>query len=136
MSFGNDIPRKKNKRKPNWFGLNKEVERFKHFRSFSFAPPSTTHTNLIGMGKKKKKQKPYCWYCEREFEDEKILIQHQKAKHFKCEICHKKLFTAGGMVTHVAEVHKKTITRFLWGRSVVLLLSKVLSEIVVCYFTH
>ena len=65
------------------------------------------------MGKKKKKQKPFCWYCEREFEDEKILIQHQKAKHFKCEICHKKLFTAGGMVTHVAEVHRKTITRFL-----------------------
>jgi len=23
-------------------------------------------------------------YCNREFDDEKILVQHQKAKHFKC----------------------------------------------------
>jgi hypothetical protein len=34
------------------------------------------------MGKKKKKEivKPWCYYCDRVFEDEKILIQHQKAK--------------------------------------------------------
>lgn len=30
-------------------------------------------------------------YCNREFDDEKILVQHQKAKHFKCHICHKKV---------------------------------------------
>jgi hypothetical protein len=66
------------------------------------------------MGKKKKRkleQKPYCWYCQREFDDEKILIQHQKAKHFKCHICHKKLTTAGGMVVHVYQVHKENITK-------------------------
>jgi len=64
------------------------------------------------MGKKKKKeQKPYCWYCTREFDDEKILVQHQKAKHFKCHICHKKLTTAGGMVIHVFQVHKENITK-------------------------
>ncbi|CAG8478048.1 5628_t:CDS:2 [Paraglomus brasilianum] len=65
------------------------------------------------MGKKKKKQvvvRPWCWYCERDFEDEKVLIQHQKAKHFKCPHCSKKLNTAGGMVVHVAQVHKETIT--------------------------
>ena len=46
------------------------------------------------MGRKKKKpSKPWCWYCNRIFDDEKILIQHQKAKHFKCHICHKKLYT-------------------------------------------
>mmetsp|Transcript_27527 Transcript_27527/g.76924 ORF Transcript_27527/g.76924 Transcript_27527/m.76924 type:complete len:301 (+) Transcript_27527:32-934(+) len=63
------------------------------------------------MGKKKRKgvRKPYCWYCEREFVDEKILIQHQKSKHFKCEVCNKKLATAGGMVTHVLQVHKKHV---------------------------
>ncbi|CAG8521743.1 2496_t:CDS:2 [Racocetra fulgida] len=33
-------------------------------------------------------------YCERDFEDEKVLIQHQKAKHFKCPHCNKKLNTA------------------------------------------
>uniref|UniRef100_A0A8C2PY50 Zinc finger protein 207, a n=1 Tax=Cyprinus carpio TaxID=7962 RepID=A0A8C2PY50_CYPCA len=37
---------------------------------------------------------PFCLvYCNRDFDDEKILIQHQKAKHFKCHICHKKLYT-------------------------------------------
>ncbi|KAJ7514321.1 hypothetical protein O6H91_23G039200 [Diphasiastrum complanatum] len=64
------------------------------------------------MGKKKKKvPKVWCYYCEREFEDEKILIQHQKAKHFKCHVCHKKLSTAGGMVVHVLQVHKESITK-------------------------
>eukprot|EP01103_Thecamoeba_quadrilineata_P003275 TRINITY_DN1306_c0_g1_i1.p1 TRINITY_DN1306_c0_g1~~TRINITY_DN1306_c0_g1_i1.p1 ORF type:complete len:228 (+),score=29.92 TRINITY_DN1306_c0_g1_i1:28-711(+) len=63
------------------------------------------------MGKKRKNPKPYCWYCERAFDDEKILIQHQKAKHFKCHICHKKLSTAGGMVVHVFQVHKENITK-------------------------
>lgn len=65
------------------------------------------------MGKKKKKSDdlPFCWYCTRTFEDEKVLIQHQKAKHFKCHICHKKLTTAGGMAIHVYQVHKENITK-------------------------
>ena len=29
--------------------------------------------------------RPWCYYCERDFDDLKILINHQKAKHFKCE---------------------------------------------------
>ncbi|KAJ9595506.1 hypothetical protein L9F63_013271, partial [Diploptera punctata] len=57
------------------------------------------------MGRKKKKQsKPWCWYCNREFDDEKILIQHQKAKHFKCHICHKKLYTGPGLSIHCMQV--------------------------------
>ncbi|KAJ2791270.1 hypothetical protein H4R20_006888, partial [Coemansia guatemalensis] len=66
------------------------------------------------MGRKKSKKpsfKPWCWYCEREFEDEKVLVNHQKAKHFKCHICSKRLNTAGGMVVHVAQVHKENIKR-------------------------
>uniref|UniRef100_A0A2I3HLS0 C2H2-type domain-containing protein n=1 Tax=Nomascus leucogenys TaxID=61853 RepID=A0A2I3HLS0_NOMLE len=42
--------------------------------------------------KKKQQLKPWCWYCNRDFGDEKILIQHQEAKHFKCHICHKTLY--------------------------------------------
>uniref|UniRef100_A0A672QNJ1 BUB3-interacting and GLEBS motif-containing protein ZNF207-like n=1 Tax=Sinocyclocheilus grahami TaxID=75366 RepID=A0A672QNJ1_SINGR len=62
------------------------------------------------MGRKKKKQmKPWCWYCNRDFDDEKILIQHQKAKHFKCHICHKKLYTGPGLAIHCMQVHKDTI---------------------------
>ena len=34
---------------------------------------------------------------ERDFEDLKLLISHQKAKHFKCDRCGKRLNTAGGM---------------------------------------
>ncbi|XP_035212437.1 BUB3-interacting and GLEBS motif-containing protein ZNF207-like isoform X2 [Stegodyphus dumicola] len=64
------------------------------------------------MGRKKKKpSKPWCWYCNREFDDEKILIQHQKAKHFKCHICHKKLYTGPGLAIHCMQVHKDTLDK-------------------------
>lgn len=56
------------------------------------------------MGKKKRGPtleellaRPWCYYCERDFDDLKILISHQKAKHFKCERCGRRLNTAGGM---------------------------------------
>lgn len=65
------------------------------------------------MGKKKKRavEKVFCYYCDREFDDEKILVQHQKAKHFKCHVCHKKLSTASGMTIHVLQVHKESVTK-------------------------
>ncbi|EER99357.1 hypothetical protein BDA96_02G312900 [Sorghum bicolor] len=64
------------------------------------------------MGKKKKRvDKVFCYYCDREFDDEKILVQHQKAKHFKCHVCHKKLSTASGMSIHVLQVHKESVTK-------------------------
>ncbi|TPX55090.1 hypothetical protein PhCBS80983_g05610 [Powellomyces hirtus] len=63
------------------------------------------------MGKKKRQEdKPWCWYCDREFDDEKVLIDHQRIKHFKCLECNKKLNTAGGMVVHMQQVHKQTCT--------------------------
>ncbi|CDW54828.1 hypothetical protein TTRE_0000309801 [Trichuris trichiura] len=62
------------------------------------------------MGRKKKKfVKPWCWYCNREFDDDKVLVQHQKAKHFKCHLCHKKLYTGPGLAIHCMQVHKETI---------------------------
>nr|ODN91855.1 zinc finger protein [Cryptococcus depauperatus CBS 7841] len=75
------------------------------------------------MGKKKKSQafvlKPWCWYCEREFEDDKVLLQHQKSKHFKCQLCPRKLNTAGGLMVHSQQVHKcepEPLTNTLPGR--------------------
>ncbi|KAF5323746.1 hypothetical protein D9619_012875 [Psilocybe cf. subviscida] len=47
--------------------------------------------------------RPWCWYCEREFEDEKVLMQHQKAKHFKCNMCPRRLNTAGGLAVHIQQ---------------------------------
>ena len=43
-----------------------------------------------------KLERPWCYYCERDFDDLKILISHQKAKHFKCDKCGRRLNTAGG----------------------------------------
>ncbi|PBP18801.1 RING-6 protein [Diplocarpon rosae] len=55
-------------------------------------------------------QRPWCYYCERDFDDLKILISHQKAKHFKCERCGRRLNTAGGLSVHMNQVHKETLT--------------------------
>eukprot|EP01135_Chromosphaera_perkinsii_P008167 Nk52_evm1s1166 gene=Nk52_evmTU1s1166 len=66
------------------------------------------------MGKKKKNKKvlkPWCWYCDRSFEDEKILINHQKARHFKCHVCHRKLTSASGMVVHCQQVHNERVEK-------------------------
>ncbi|KAH0475737.1 MAG: uncharacterized protein KVP18_002896 [Porospora cf. gigantea A] len=64
------------------------------------------------MGRKKRSAlelQPFCYYCERHFTDEKVLIEHQKAKHFKCNECNRKLDTATGLVVHKLQVHKSTI---------------------------
>ncbi|KAJ1843872.1 hypothetical protein LPJ70_003201, partial [Coemansia sp. RSA 2708] len=64
---------------------------------------------MVRKKNKKPSLRPWCWYCEREFENEKVLVQHQKARHFKCNICSKRLNTASGMVIHVAQVHKENV---------------------------
>ncbi|OAA69142.1 Zinc finger, C2H2-like protein [Cordyceps fumosorosea ARSEF 2679] len=55
--------------------------------------------------------RPWCYYCERDFEDLKLLISHQKAKHFKCERCGRRLNTAGGLSVHMNQVHKETVNQ-------------------------
>jgi hypothetical protein len=54
--------------------------------------------------------RPWCYYCERDFDDQKVLISHQKAKHFKCDKCNRRLNTAGGLSVHLQQVHKETLT--------------------------
>ncbi|PSR77150.1 hypothetical protein BD289DRAFT_378085 [Coniella lustricola] len=69
------------------------------------------------MGKKKRGHpnieellsRPWCYYCERDFEDLKLLISHQKAKHFKCDRCGRRLNTAGGLSVHMNQVHKESL---------------------------
>ncbi|KAL4961306.1 putative C2H2 finger domain protein [Aspergillus stella-maris] len=69
------------------------------------------------MGKKRSRPtleeviaRPWCYYCERDFDDLKILISHQKAKHFKCDRCNRRLNTAGGLSVHMSQVHKEQLT--------------------------
>ncbi|KAF2731920.1 hypothetical protein EJ04DRAFT_470954 [Polyplosphaeria fusca] len=57
-----------------------------------------------------KLERPWCFYCERDFDDLKILISHQKAKHFKCDRCGRRLNTAGGLNVHMSQVHKEQLT--------------------------
>mmetsp|Transcript_36412 Transcript_36412/g.93048 ORF Transcript_36412/g.93048 Transcript_36412/m.93048 type:complete len:317 (+) Transcript_36412:236-1186(+) len=68
----------------------------------------------MGRNKKKKREfeeiRIYCFYCDRQFKDEEILIDHQRAKHFKCEVCNKKLSTAKGLATHCYQVHRVEVT--------------------------
>ncbi|RPA78011.1 hypothetical protein BJ508DRAFT_161614 [Ascobolus immersus RN42] len=54
-------------------------------------------------------ERPWCYYCERDFDDLKILINHQKAKHYKCSRCQRRLNTAGGLAVHMTQVHKETL---------------------------
>jgi len=63
------------------------------------------------MGRKKKRIRPviFCYYCDRNFESERVLIQHQRAKHFKCTQCSKRISSAHGMMVHMFQVHKETI---------------------------
>ncbi|GAA5977276.1 hypothetical protein JCM21900_002215 [Sporobolomyces salmonicolor] len=63
------------------------------------------------MAKKKSKTKKlealaWCWYCDRTFEDQRVLLSHQKAKHFRCPMCPRRLNTAGGLAVHLDQVHK------------------------------
>lgn len=73
------------------------------------------------MGKKKSQKREeapdiWCFYCDRSFDDEAILMQHQKNKHFKCHLCSRKLQTASGMVIHIEQVHKETIKKYVRAR--------------------
>jgi len=63
------------------------------------------------MGRKKKRNRPviFCYYCDRLFESERVLIQHQRAKHFKCSRCNKRISSARGMMVHMFQVHKETV---------------------------
>ncbi|CEG45435.1 zinc finger protein [Plasmopara halstedii] len=62
-----------------------------------------------GIGGEAPQRRIFCYYCDRNFDDEKVLILHQKARHFKCPTCHKKLSTISGMIIHTQQVHKETL---------------------------
>eukprot|EP00924_Labyrinthula_sp_SR-Ha-C_P015612 maker-scaffold_4-snap-gene-5.62-mRNA-1 protein AED:0.08 eAED:0.08 QI:0/0/0.66/1/0.5/0.33/3/1170/220 len=69
------------------------------------------------MGKKKKRKVestqpvPWCFYCGRLFGDEPILVQHQKARHFRCTGCKKRFVNARQLTGHLSNVHKISIDK-------------------------
>ncbi|CAI5746045.1 unnamed protein product [Peronospora destructor] len=62
-----------------------------------------------GAGGEAPQRRIFCYYCGRNFDDEKVLILHQKARHFKCPTCYKKLSTISGMTIHMQQVHKESL---------------------------
>lgn len=55
-------------------------------------------------------KKYFCYWCDKDFEQEEILIQHQIAKHFKCPHCQK---GSGGhcislefLIVHFRKIHR------------------------------
>jgi DNA-directed RNA polymerase subunit RPC12/RpoP len=64
-----------------------------------------------GLPIQKIAQASWCWYCDREFEDDRILLSHQKAKHFRCPHCPRRLNTAGGLAVHIDQVHKLPVDK-------------------------
>ena len=66
------------------------------------------------MGRKKGhivSLKPFCYYCDKEFNNEVILHQHQKARHFNCAKCKKRFSTAPALDTHELQVHRSNLKR-------------------------
>ena len=55
--------------------------------------------------------KPFCYYCDKEFNNELILHQHQKARHFNCVKCRKRFSTAPALDTHQIQVHRQNLKR-------------------------
>lgn len=61
-------------------------------------------------------EKLFCFFCERTFDDESVLTQHQKAKHFRCLECpvdaiRGKCESVQGLIVHTLKVHGKGLAR-------------------------
>lgn len=53
--------------------------------------------------------KPFCYYCDREFDTPKTLIQHQRTKHLTCSECGLRFDTVTGLRVHMLNAYKKTL---------------------------
>mmetsp|Transcript_1780 Transcript_1780/g.4510 ORF Transcript_1780/g.4510 Transcript_1780/m.4510 type:complete len:333 (-) Transcript_1780:12-1010(-) len=51
--------------------------------------------------------KPFCYYCDRDFDSTKTLVQHQRTKHFSCAECGLKFDTVTGLRVHMLNAYKK-----------------------------
>jgi hypothetical protein len=80
-----------------------------------FFPSSKSILTLLSffasLPQRSQELQPFCFFCDREFDNEAVLIQHQKARHFKCHVCHKKMATVNSLNIHLVNVHKETLKR-------------------------
>lgn len=67
-----------------------------------------------GTGTFKKKQenlelRPFCYYCDQNFDTVKTLVAHQRTKHFNCGECGLKFDTVTGLRVHLLNAYKRTM---------------------------
>ena len=68
------------------------------------------------MGKKRRFEPEgdyWCFYCDREFEDERALTIHQGARHLKCPNSNKKMRTLQSLIDHSKENHGVVVKKYL-----------------------
>jgi hypothetical protein len=63
------------------------------------------------MGRKRKAALPWCYYCGREFADERVLEKHQRAKHFRCGSCDKQCASLPAMRQHALKAHGENVLK-------------------------
>jgi hypothetical protein len=54
--------------------------------------------------------RPFCFYCDRDFDNIKTLVAHQQTKHFCCVDCGLKFDTTTNLRVHMLNAHKKKLT--------------------------
>ncbi|CAK9093140.1 Protein SUPPRESSOR OF FRI 4 [Durusdinium trenchii] len=52
---------------------------------------------------------PFCYYCDREFEDIKTLVHHQRAKHFCCNESGRTFDSVTSLRIHLLNSYKKSL---------------------------
>ena len=57
-------------------------------------------------------ERPWCYHCERNFDDQQVLQTHQREVHFPLRPT-ATLNTANGLSVHTLQVHKAPITAIL-----------------------
>lgn len=58
-----------------------------------------------------KKQKAWCYFCDKVFDSEVHLIDHQKKVHFRCPICRRQKISSKALSEHYSQVHKKILDK-------------------------
>lgn len=55
--------------------------------------------------------KAWCYFCDKVFDNEVHLINHQKMLHFRCPICRRQKLSSKSLSEHMSSVHKQILEK-------------------------
>ena len=55
--------------------------------------------------------KAWCYFCDKVFDNEVHLINHQKMLHFRCPICRRQKLSSKSLSEHMSTVHKQILEK-------------------------